>query len=170
MKSLLVFALIVMLTVLASCSTIYDVAYDYDSNINFSYLKTYDWLLMKMKAGEDTLTIKRIQNAASKNLLSKGYMQSSTSPDFLIAAIFETRQRSAETPDPYAAAFSPYTTPPARYYQEGNFVLEFVDPDDKQLIWRGSARTDLSGIKTPEQIENNINAAVEKILKKFPPQ
>lgn len=170
MKSLWVFALIAMLAVLASCSTIYDVAYDYDSNINFSYLKTYDWLLVKMKAGEDTLTSKRFQNAVDKYLLNKGYSQSSTSPDFFIVTIFETRQRSAETPDPYAAAFSPYTAPPARYYQEGNFVLDFVDPDDKQLIWRGSARADLSEIKTQEQIEKTVNAAVEKILEKFPPQ
>ena len=170
MKSLLVFAFMVMLTVLTSCSTIYDVTYDYDNHINFSHLETFDWLLIKMKAGEDTITIKRIQNAANKNLLNKGYRQSSSSPDFIIVTIFETRQRSAEAPDPYATAFSPYTTPPPRYYQEGNVVLDFVDPEDKQLIWRGSARADLSEIKTPEQIEKTINAAVDKILKKFPPQ
>jgi len=169
MKGLSVFALIVMLTVLAGCSPIYGVAYDYDSNIDFANLETYDWVPIKLKVGADTITIKYIQNAVNKNLQSKGYWQSSTGPDFIVVTFYGTRQRLAEVPDPYTAAYSPYTAPPARYYEEGNLVLDFVDPDDKHLIWRGSASADLSGIKTPKQIEKTIDAAVEKILKKFPP-
>jgi hypothetical protein len=169
MKGLLVFAFIVMPTVLAGCSAIYGVTYDYDSNIDFAHLETYDWVPVKMKTGADTMTIKRIQDAVNKNLQSKGYRQSSTNPDFIIVTFFGTRQRLAEA-DPYRAAYSPYTAPPARYYEEGNLVLDFIDPDDKHLIWRGSASTDVSEIKTPEQVEKMNSAAVEKILKKFPPQ
>jgi len=169
MKGLLVFAFIVMLTDLAGCSAIYGVKDDYDSSFNLAQLETYDWVPIKTQAGADTITIKRIQNAVNKNLQSKGYSQSSTSPDFTIATHFGTRQRSAGAPDPYTAAYSPYTAPPARYYEESNLVLEFVE-DNKHLIWRGSASADLSGIRTPEEIEKTINAAVEKILKKFPPQ
>ena len=170
MKSILVFALMVILTALTSCSTTYDVTYDYDNQIHFAHLKTYDWRIINMKAGGDTIIIKRIRNAANKNLFNKGYRQSSTSPNFIIVTHFKTRQRSADTPDPYAAAFSPYTTPPPRYYREGKIVLDFVEPEDKQLIWRGSSKVDLSEIKTPEQTENAINTAVDEILQKFPPQ
>ena len=170
MKSLLVFVFIFTLTLMVSCSTIYDVTYDYDRNINFANLETYDWVPVKMKAGADTIMIKLIQNAVNKNLQGKGYRQSSTGPDFIVVAFFETRQRVADMPDPYTAAYSPYTAPPPRYYEEGNLALDFVDPGDQQLIWHGSANADLSEIKRSEQIGKTINAAVEKILKKFPPQ
>jgi hypothetical protein len=170
MKWFWVFVFFVMLTVLAGCSSIYGVAYDYDSNIDFANLETYDWVPVKMKAGADTITVKHIRNAVNKNLQSKGYWQSSTGLDFIVVTFFKTRQRLAEVPDPYLAAYSPYTAPPPRYYQEGNLVLDFVDPDDQHLIWRGSASADVSDLKTSEQIEKTINAAVEKILKKFPPQ
>jgi hypothetical protein len=169
-EGLLVFVFIVLPAVLAGCSSIYGVTYDYDRNINFALLETYNWVPIKMKAGADTMNIKRIQSAVNKNLQSKGYGQSSTSPDFIIVAVFGNQQRLAEAPDPYVAAYSPYTAPPVRYYEEGNLVLDFVDPDDKHLLWRGSASADLSEIKTPEQIEKTINAAVEKILKNYPPQ
>jgi len=170
LKRLLVFVFMVMPIVLAGCSVIYDVTYDYDRNIDFGHLETYDWAPVKMKAGADTMNIKRIQRAVNNNLQSKGYRQSSTSPDFMIVILFGSRQRLAEAPDPYMAAYSPYTTPPARFYEEGNLELDFVDADDKHLLWRGSASADLSEINTAEQIEKLINAAVEKIFKNFPPQ
>jgi hypothetical protein len=169
MKGLMVFALIVMPTVLLGYSPIYGVTHEYDSNIDFAKFEIYDWLPVKSKTGEDTMTIRRIQDVVNKNLQSKGYRQSSTSPDFIIVIFFETRQRLAEV-DPFSAAYSPYTAPPARYYEEGNLVLDFIDPDDKHLIWRGSAGTDVSQIRAPEQIEKTSSAAVEKILNKFPPQ
>jgi hypothetical protein len=169
MKRLMVFAFIVMPTVLVGCSAIYGVTHDYDSNIDFANLEIYDWAPIKMNTGEDTMTLKRIQDVVNKNLQSKGYRQSSTSPDFIIVIFFETRQRLAEV-DPFDAAFSPYTAPPARYYEEGNLVLDFIDPDNNHLIWRGSASTDVSEIQTSEQIEQTTSATVEKILKKFPPQ
>ena len=170
MKGLLVLAFMVMLSVLAGCSAIYGVNYEYDNGFNFRQLEAYDWDPVKIEAEQDNLTIKRIQNAVNKNLQSKGYIQSSTSPDFIIATHVGTQQRLAGAPDPYMAAYGPYTAPPPQYYEERNFVLDFVDPDNKYLIWRGSARADVTGISTPEAMEKTINAAVEKILKRFPPQ
>lgn len=169
-EGLLVFIFVLMPTVLVGCSSIYGVTYDYDRNINFAHLETYDWIPIKMKAGADTMNIKRIQSAVNKNLQSKGYGQSSTNPDFIIVAFFGNQQRLAEAPDPYMAAYSPYTVPPARHYKECSLVLDLVDADDKHLLWRGSASADLSGIKTPEQIEKTIDAVIETVMKNFPPE
>jgi hypothetical protein len=54
-------------------------------------------------------------------------------------------------------------------YEEGSLILDFVDPQTKQLIWRGSAKAEVDDVKTPEKREALIDEAVQKILKNFPP-
>ena len=169
-EGLLVLILIIISAVLAGCSNIYGVTHNYDGDINFAQLETYDWAPVIMQTEADSTTIKRIQRSVNKNMQAKGYRQSSISPDFTIVTVFGNQQRLAEAPDPYMAAYSPYTAPPARHYKECSLVQDLVDADDKYLLWRGSASADLSGIKTPEQIEKTIDAAIEKVMKNFPPE
>jgi len=53
-------------------------------------------------------------------------------------------------------------------YTEATIVLDFVDPESNNVIWRGlyKAEIDESGIIT----EDKINQAVKKILEQFPPE
>ena len=168
MKARLVSALVVMLTAIVGCSGIYGVNYDEDSSFDFQQLKTFDWGPVDKDDGTDAPTLQHIQSAVDKKLQSKGYRQSRTSPDFILTAHVENRQRLAGTPDPYQAAFGPYTAPPAQYHDEAYLELKIVSADDRHLIWRGSASASLYGIKTPEQLETTVNAAVQKILRDFP--
>ena len=55
-------------------------------------------------------------------------------------------------------------------YEEGTLILDFVDADAKELIWRGTATKALDSNPTPEKIEKNIGNVVAKILAKFPPK
>jgi hypothetical protein len=55
------------------------------------------------------------------------------------------------------------------HYQEGTLILDFVDPKTDNLIWRGVGKKVVSETTTPEKSDREINDAVEKILKKFPP-
>jgi len=48
--------------------------------------------------------------------------------------------------------------------------LSMYDPVAKQLVWRGSASKTLDPKAKPEKKQKNINKAVEKLLKKYPPQ
>jgi hypothetical protein len=44
------------------------------------------------------------------------------------------------------------------------------DPAAKQLVWRGSASKTLDPKAKPDKKQKNINKAVEKLLKKYPPE
>ncbi len=46
-------------------------------------------------------------------------------------------------------------------------ILDFVDPQGQQLVWRGWATGVISG---PECMEEHINEAVKSIIAKYPPQ
>ena len=171
MRILSAISVLCFLAVSAGCSAIYDVSFDYDDRYRFKQLETYDWVLIETNDNVDTITVQRIKDAVNSNLESKGFRLKDSNPDFVIATHVGSRQRLAGAPDPYMAAYGPYwSAPPPRHYEEGKLVLDFVDPANNQLIWRGSAKADVSGIRKPEQIEKIVNEAVEAILMKFPPQ
>ena len=52
----------------------------------------------------------------------------------------------------------------------GQLDLSMYDPGAKQLVWRGTASKTLDPKAKPEKKQKNINKAVEKLLKKYPPQ
>jgi hypothetical protein len=53
-------------------------------------------------------------------------------------------------------------------YKEGTLVLDLYDAKTKQLIWRGSAEDTLSD--KAEKNEKNLDKAMQKLLKNFPPK
>ena len=173
------FTFIMLFTV--CCSSIYGVSYDYDRNADFARLRTYDWLTMPVAGASDaeekidTISIRRIKSAVNNNLESKGLKFSPERPDFLIALHLRTKERLRSTTygGPYFYpyyGYAPYwVTSTIRQYEEGTLVLDFIDSESKQLIWRGSAKSDLDAVTTPEKKERVIREAVEKILDNFPP-
>ena len=53
--------------------------------------------------------------------------------------------------------------------QTGTLAVDFYDPAQKQLIWRGSATKTLNPPKEPNKRQKNLDKAVAKLLKNFPP-
>ena len=162
----------------ASCSPIYGVSYDYNENANFTCMRTYDWLAINVnekKETIDSISLRRIRNAVHHQLESKGMEVSSENPDFLIAVYLRSKERLTVVNYgglqvyPYNA-YGPYWgTPTIRQYEEGTLLLDFVDAKSNQLVWRGSAKSNLDSATTPEKRETIINEAVERILENFPP-
>ena len=83
-----------------SCASIYGVQHDYDKQVDFTNLKTYDWMTIPEKAGIDSLSVQRVKNAVNAELKAKGLMMTSDNPDFLIAEHLgkkgETYKRSSK--------------------------------------------------------------------------
>ena len=52
----------------------------------------------------------------------------------------------------------------------GQLDLSMYDPAQKQLVWRGVASKTLDPKAKPEKKEKNIRKAVQKLLKKYPPE
>jgi hypothetical protein len=51
----------------------------------------------------------------------------------------------------------------------GTLVLDMYDPATKQLVWQGRATKTLDPSSNQEKNEKNLNKAMAKLLKKFPP-
>ena len=161
-----------LLAFAAGCATV-SVNYDYDPDVNFTNLKTFNWLPAPKLNEKHGLVLNRVKTAVKRELESKGIVMVSDNPDFLIAIHGERQSKVSITDWGYS---------PGRYgrywggggidvyqYEEGTLILDFVDADIKELIWRGTAIGIVDPDLSPEQRTENINNAVAKILEKFPP-
>ena len=72
MKNLVTLLFACLIALIVSCSSVYDVGYDYDQETNFAGLKTYDWLPVPEGIKVDTLVQERIKNAVNSGLEAKG--------------------------------------------------------------------------------------------------
>jgi len=51
----------------------------------------------------------------------------------------------------------------------GTLNVDMYDVGTKKQVWRGEASKTLGSGKDPKKVEKNINKAMEKLLKKYPP-
>lgn len=166
------------LALLASCSSV-SVDADYDSATDFGALRTWSWHSDEVPAGLDELTSRRIRAALEPALASRGLAPAATgtTADVLVAYRVEVRQRVESDPVTYGMGYGwrggyagLSTGGQVRTYDEGTLHVDFVAPDGKTLVWRGSGTRVLAEKATPEEREERIREAVTKILEQFPPK
>jgi hypothetical protein len=177
MKVRNLFLILFFISLTVSCS-IYGVSYNYDQQTDFAEFKTFGWMQVPEKAGISSLVVQRVKNAVNAELKSKGLMMMSNNPDFLIAEHLGKKDKVQVMDWGYNyGAYGRYRRYGGRgsgrisasQYEEGILILDFVDAKSRKLFWRGTAKAQVQNVNTPEKSEKIRNAAVKKILKKYPP-
>ena len=179
----------IVLLWLTGCSSL-SVYYDYNQQVDFTKYKTYDWLPFPPDMEIDELNRTRFITAVENNLAGKGITQNPSKPDFVIATHFGKENKVDINSWGYSYAPNSYYSGygyryPGRYgyaggypapggvsvyeYEQGTLILDFVDTETKQLIWRATAVEIISPASTPEKQTQKINNAVKEILDSFPP-
>ena len=161
-----------------------DVRYDFDKEKDFSKYKTYKWVPIKGADKPDDLTDSKIVAAVDADLAKKGLTKTdSEDADLYVGhqtAIGEEKQFTSYNTGwgygPgwgggwYGGGMSSTTTyGSTSTVYVGQLDLSVYDPKAKQLVWRGVATKTLDPKAKPEKKEKNINKAVTKLLKNFPP-
>lgn len=151
------------------CSSL-RIATDYDHAIDFTKYRTYRWAPTKaseaqVRRADHSLLEARIKRAADRELAARGFERSERGPTDLIVVFYASRRNRVEI-------YPSYAYPPrwrggrVHRYREGTIVLDFVDAQLDQMVWRGWAT---GVIGHPEDAEERINEAIVKILERFPP-
>jgi hypothetical protein len=175
MRIWIIIILLVILLGMVGCSSM-AIRTDYDQDIDFAKYKTFDWLPKRgpKAPGRQFLNpfmAERIKGAVEDELAAKGYVQDTEArPHFAIAIHAGAKDRVNVTD--YGYHYGPRGRWRHRHvevhrYKEGTLILDFVDPELKQLIWRGWA---VGALESPDQVEEQITETVQKILEQFPPQ
>jgi len=168
----------------ASSAVAQDIRYDFDKDKDFSKYKTYKWVAIKGAELPDDLTQRAITNALDAQLGAKGLTKTdSDNADLYIGYQTALGQEKEFTSfntgwgyGPgwgsgwygYGGMTSTTTYGSTSTVYVGQLDLSMYDPTAKQLVWRGSASKTLDPKAKPEK--KNINKAVEKLLKKYPPE
>ena len=178
-------------------STPVNVSSDFDRNVNFSQYRTYNWYFDgsltdpetggQRPAGYDSFLDKRIKNALQSSMGTKGMQLVTSNPDIKVAYDVKIENR-AEVDRVYATypgygygygywmgyrynygynRFGPnYAT--IREYKEGTIIIDFIDPKDNQLVWRGWGEAIVN--QDGSISEATVNKIVAEIMERYPPK
>lgn len=136
------------------------VNYDYNVNMDFSNLRTYDLSPIPTTVGIEYLMLERIQDAIHTVLQAKNVQRSTQNPDFLVS-IYGVRSKI------FTTAWRGFDSD--LIAQKGKLVLQFVDPKTNRILWWGETRAILDPNRNPAVETQMVNDVVHRILQKFPP-
>ncbi|MFZ1955468.1 MAG: DUF4136 domain-containing protein [Desulfobacterales bacterium] len=138
---------------------VYDTTYDFDIRTDFKTMRHYAWLPFPVTATITPLNVDRVKYFVDITLSSRGITESKIMPDFLIE------------PNVDSVSQIDSTGGPAEYglYREGILGLNFLLPASRQVVWWGVTHARVNPGLNPQEKDQLIKAAVDDILKKFPP-
>lgn len=161
---------------LAGCGPQIRVFSDHDPDYDLWTYKTFDWgQKVEIEAGKNPLHYnelndKRIKAAVQEQMTARGYNLTSEAPDLLLHYHIIIDNQSVVTTEPFGYRYGPYwqrMNTNIYSYREGTLILDLMDTNTKNLIWRGWAVMEVSGIN-PEKVDGLIKTTVAKIFKKYP--
>jgi hypothetical protein len=146
-----------------------DVRFDYDRSANFSAYKTYQWVDLPSGRAGSQLMDQNIKRAVDAQMMLKGMQRVESGGDLQIAyqvAMEQEKQFDGWGTGPrwYGSARVTSST-----IEVGKLVIDMFDPARKQLVWRGAAEKTLDIKKDPDKNYENLQKAVAKMLKNYPP-
>jgi hypothetical protein len=155
---------------LFSCSPI-TVRTDYDREVDFSAYRTFRWMPYPKNA-ENTVPRnspldKRIRRAVERELESKGYVIQDQGPADAVLAYHVGVRRKVDVSHVHYGYWGWRRATYVNQYKEGTIVLDIVDLNKKELLWRGSA---VGVVGSLEESEERIRKSVAKILERYPPK
>ena len=175
-----------MLLLIAGSALSQDVRYNFDKDTDFSKLKTYKWVVLKDAQQPDDITDKQIKATVDAELLAKGLTKTDAEkPDLYIAyqvAINTEKEFTSFNSGMGGWGYGPgwygggwygagggITTGSTSTIYVGALSLDMYNVSHEDLIWRGVASKTLDPKAKPEKRQKNLNKAVAKLLKTYPP-
>jgi hypothetical protein len=153
-----------------ACSTM-TTAVDYDHTINWSNYKTFQ--IMEGTPSPVTFTQKRIEDGITQALTAKGLQPTTNNPSLLVYPhVVMSQQRQWNTMSMGGFGYRGWggmggmATTTEQNIPIGTLIVDLVDPNSKEMVWRGTASDQVSG--TGED-QGTINEALQKLFANFPP-
>jgi hypothetical protein len=174
MKRSIVFQVAVGLLLVLFCSAFVvaqDVRYNYAPGTDFSKYKTYKWVDIPGGSAPDQMLSDQIKQAIDSQLVLKGLTktdndQADLSIGYQIAVNQEKQWNAMGGPGLRWGGMGSATSSTINI---GTLVLDMYDTAAKKQVWRGDATKTLNPSKDPQKRQQNLQKAVTKLLKNYPP-
>jgi hypothetical protein len=149
-----------------------EVQFDYSRVANFGAYQTYQWVDYKPVQVGDQLLDQDIKRAVDAQLAGKGLRRVESDGDLHVgyqAAISQEKQYDSFGWGPPGWGGWGNTRVTTSTIETGKLVVGLFDPATKQLVWRGSASKTLDIKKDPDKNYRNLEKAMTKLFKNYPP-
>jgi hypothetical protein len=175
--------LILPLSILAASGFAQDVRYNFAPGTDFTRYKTFKWMELKGAQKLNQIAEGQLHTAVEAELAKKGFSKATGDTADLILTYqvgMSQEQQFTTFGDNWGygpgwrggwyggSGFSTSTTT-VDTIQIGQVDLDIYDASQQKLVWRGAASKSLDTKAKPEKRQKNLNKAVAKLLKNFPP-
>jgi hypothetical protein len=154
------------------------VHFDYDRSANFGTYQTYQWVDYRDVLVEDQILDRDIKRAVDAQLAGKGLRRVDSGGDLLVGYKVGISQEKEFNslggwggPGGWGPPFGGWgnSTVTTSTIDVGKLTIGMYDPARQQLVWRGSASKTLDIKNDPEKNYHNLEKAMTKLFKSYPP-
>ena len=140
---------------------------------DFSKFHTYKWVVVEGARQPNQITDAEIKQAVDSQLAAKGLSKVENDPADLYVS-YQVAVQQQEQWNAYGTGGFRWGggmgTATQSTINIGTLVLDFYDPAKKQLVWTGSATKSLSPSSNQDKNQKNLDKAMAKLLKNYPPK
>ena len=160
-----------------------EVGYNYDHSANFAAYKSYEWVELPGPGGTvpDQLIDQAIKRAVDEQLAHKGLTQVQHDGYLKIGYHAILHEEKGIDLSAFGMGGGPWGGPAFGGWNGGTvtgqtstipvgmLIIDLYDPVKKQLVWRGHAAKSLELSKDPDKNYRNLQKAMAKLFKNYPP-
>lgn len=175
--------LVFLLSMAAMCCVAQDVRYNFASGQDFSKYHTYKWVQLEGSDKINQMAEDQLKSSVDAEMSKKGLTKTDgDNADLLIAyqaGVGQEKQYTSYNSDwgygpgwggrYYGGMGGGMTTGQTSTIYVGQVTVDMYDQSQKKLVWRGIASKTLDPKAKPEKQKKNLDKAVAKLLKNFPP-
>jgi hypothetical protein len=148
-----------------------NVTYNFMPGTDFAKYHTYKWVPIEGGSHPNQIADAQIKSSVDSQLAAKGLTKTDgDNADLLIGyqvAVDKEKQWNAYSMG--GARFGGMGSATSSTINNGSLVLDMYDPTSKQLVWTGTATKTLNPSSNQEKNQKNLDKAMAKLLKNYPP-
>ncbi len=141
--------------------------------VNFANYHNYKWVRVEGASYPNQIVDTQIKNSIESQLSAKGLTKTDTDN----ADLYVTYQISVDQEKQWNAYGmggglrwgGGMATAQSSTISIGTLVLDMYDPSTKQLVWTGRVTKTINPSNSQEKKQKNLDKAMQKLLKNFPP-
>jgi uncharacterized protein DUF4136 len=178
--------MVTLLLIGAVSAAAQDIKYNFLPGTDFAKYRTYRWARVPNAQYPNQLLDGQIVRSIETQLSLKG-LQKSTGEDADLVVIYQASVSQEQQWNSYSTdmgggwgygrwgGWGGYgggmssTTTTSKTINIGTLNVDIYDVAAKNQIWRGAASKTLGSGKDPEKIQKNLDKAMAKLFKKYPP-
>ncbi|HKO45283.1 MAG TPA: DUF4136 domain-containing protein [Pyrinomonadaceae bacterium] len=157
-----------------------DIRFNFMPGTDFSKYRTYKWVKIPNVQYPNQIVDDQIMRAIDGQLALKGLTKTEDNPDLYVmyqAAVNQEKQWNSYSTGGDMWGWGGWggwggmqtTTTTSKTINIGTINVDMYDVGIKKQIWRGEATKTLGSGKDPRKVEKNLNKAMAKLFKKYPP-